>query len=334
MTLRHRILADARRSRLRALLERDGPVRLIEAHNGLAGVIGNLASVKVNDKEVEFDGLWFSSFTSAAAKGLPDAELYVGTRRLETIDEILTVTNKPILVDGDTGGDCVNFEYFCSKLEMVGVSGVVIEDKVVPKRNSLGEDSHHSLEDPHVFAQKIARGRSALQSNDFLIFARIESFISNAGLMDALHRARVYLLAGADGILIHSKQNHPGEVYEFLRGYEEICREVGFRRPVAAVPTSYNGVSCMQLYEHGVKLVIYANHLLRAAHLAMGAVCKLILESDGSMEASAFCSPIPAIFDLVGFQDIVGKDRERMNEAANKAAGNGNLVKLQKTDGG
>jgi phosphoenolpyruvate phosphomutase len=324
VTLRHRILADARRSQLKKLLERDGPIRLIEAHNGLAGIIGNVASAELNNAEVQFDGLWISSFTSAAAKGLPDAELNTGTRRMETIDEIMTVTNKPVLVDGDTGGDCVNFEYFCSKLETLGVSGVVIEDKIVPKRNSLISDSRQLQEDPDIFAHKISRGRRVLQCEDFLIFARIESFITNAGLEDALFRARTYLLAGADGILIHSKQTYAGEIYAFLSRYEEMCKNIGFRRPVAAVPTAYN-VPGTELFEHGVKIIIYANHLLRAAHLAMDAVCKLILESDGTLEANLLCSPVPAIFDLVGLSEVLGRDDEEMNKLKVLASGNGKL---------
>ncbi|HKR12817.1 MAG TPA: isocitrate lyase/phosphoenolpyruvate mutase family protein [Pyrinomonadaceae bacterium] len=316
-------------------MDRDGPIRLIEAHNGLAGIIGNVASGELNNEEVEFDGLWISSFTSAAAKGLPDAELNTGSRRIETIDEIMTVTDKPVLVDGDTGGDCVNFEYFCSKLETLGASGVVIEDKIVPKRNSLISDSCQLQEDPHIFAQKISRGREVLQSDDFLIFARIESFITNAGLENALFRARLYLLAGADGILIHSKQNHAGEIYAFLAGYEEMCRELGFRRPMAAVPTAYS-VPGAELFEHGVKVIIYANHLLRAAHLAMDAVCKLILESDGTLEANALCSPLPAIFDRVGLSDVLRRDNGDLNRLKLLASGNGrngDLFKTENADG-
>jgi phosphoenolpyruvate phosphomutase len=219
----------------------------------------------------------------------------------------------------------VNFEYFCSKLETLGVSGVVIEDKVVPKRNSLMSDSRQLQEDPDLFAHKISRGRRVLQSPDFLIFARIESFITNAGLENALMRARTYLLAGADGILIHSKQSHAGEIYAFLSRYEEMCKNIGFRRPVAAVPTAYN-VPGAELFEHGVKIIIYANHLLRAAHLAMDAVCKLILESDGTLEANVMCSPVPAIFDLVGLSEILGRDDEEMNKLKVLASGNGKLI--------
>lgn len=329
MTLRHRILPDARRAGLKTLLAQDGAIRLIEAHNGLSAIIGNNASVTLNDTKLEFDGLWISSFTCAAAKGLPDAELSTGARRIETIDEIMNVTDKPVIVDGDTGGDSVNFEYLCSKLEMLGVSGIIIEDKIIPKRNSLSTDSRQLLEDPQVFAQKIIRGRKALQSDDFLIFARIESLIANAGLDDALHRARTYLLADVDGIFIHSKHNTPDEVYDFLQGYEEICHELGFRRPVAAVPTAYSDVTCTELLNRGIKIVIYANHLLRAAHLAMSAVCKQILESDRSFEANGFCSPVPTIFDLVGFSDVLKRDDDELRQLERQASDNDTLLKTQ-----
>ncbi|MGB7922676.1 MAG: isocitrate lyase/phosphoenolpyruvate mutase family protein [Pyrinomonadaceae bacterium] len=330
MTIKNRILPEIRRPRLKMLLNRERPVRLIEAHSGLAGLIGSRAHAVVDGANVEFDGLWISSLTSTAAKGLPDAELNTVARRLETIDEILSATDKPLLVDGDTGGDRVNFEYLCSKLEMMGVSGVVIEDKKYPKRNSLSSEARQLMEDPAVFAHKIAAGRAVLQSDQFLIFARIESFIAGLGLDDALNRAQTYLLAGADGILIHSKQSGPDEVYAFMQGYEAICNDLGFRYPVAVVPATYNSVSCAELFEHGIKVVIHSNHLLRASHLAMNAVCKLILESDRGLEANGFCTPLQDIFDLVGFTDVLKRDSEEASRAESCGDIKDNLLSLRK----
>jgi len=330
MIIKNRILPEIRRPRLKMLLGRDMPIRLIEAHSGLSGLVGSLAHTVVDGATLEFDGLWISSLTSTAAKGLPDAELNAVARRLEMVDEILSVTDKPLLFDGDTGGDRVNFEYLCSKLEMMGVSGVVIEDKKYPKRNSLSDGAGQLMEDPTVFAHKISAGRAALQSDQFLIFGRIESFIVGLGVEDALNRARAYLLAGADGILIHSKQSDPDEVYAFMQGFEALCEDLGFDYPVSAVPSTYDSVSCTALFEHGVRIVIHANHLLRASHLAMNAVCKLLLESDRGLEANAFCTPLTDIFDLVGFTDVLKRDCEEASRTEGCGEIEDNLLSMRK----
>jgi phosphoenolpyruvate phosphomutase len=230
-------------------------------------------------------------------------------RRLETIEEIINVTNKPLIVDGDTGGEAVNFEYFCSRLELMGVSAVIIEDKKYPKRNSLSTETTHTLEDTEVFANKIQRGRKVLLSQDFMIFARLESLIANQSIDDALARARIYLLAGVDGLMIHSKKRTIDEVRSFLEGYQALSAELGFRKPVVCVPTTYNAVTDEELFRYGVDVVIHANHLLRAAHHAMQRVCHTILKNGRSLEADELCTPVSHIFEFVGFNDVVARDR-------------------------
>ncbi|MDF5723200.1 MAG: phosphoenolpyruvate mutase [Rhizonema sp. PD37] len=309
MSLKNRILPDQRRNYLKTLINSDRQIRIIEAHNGLSALVGSTASISAKDsKIIEFDGLWVSSLTCSAAKGLPDTELSNLERRLETIDEILRVTNKPLIVDGDTGGEAVNFEYMCSRLESMGVSAVIIEDKKYPKRNSLSANASHTLENPNEFANKIRRGREVLLSDDFMIFARLESLVTNQGIEDALLRTRMYLLAGADGIMIHSKKRTTDEVYSFLEGYKALCDELGFRKPIICVPTTYNTVTNEELSGHGVDIVIYANHLLRAAQAAMQKVCETILEKNRSLEAEEQCTSISELFEIVGFNDVIKRD--------------------------
>ena len=310
MSLRYRIFPEKRRGSLKVLINRYQPIRIIEAHNGLSAIVASTASISDEDsRSIEFDGLWVSSLTSSASKGLPDTELGSIERRLETIGEILNVTNKPLIVDGDTGGEAVNFEYFCSRLENLGVSAIIVEDKKYPKRNSLSADVSHILEDPEVFSNKIRRGRKVLLSNDFMIFARLESLVVNQGIDEALARTRMYLQAGADGIMIHSTKRTIDEVYLFLEGYEALSKELGFRKPIICVPTTYNNVTLEEMFQHGVDIIIHANHLLRAAHSAMQKVCETILKNNRTLEAEEMCTPITELFELVGFNDAVARDK-------------------------
>ena len=209
MTLLNNTLPEQRRGKLKALLEKGHTVRVLEAHNGLSGIIANNIQVKGESEGRslirEFDALWESSLTDSASKGHPDIEVVTFDSRLQTINEILAVTNKPMIVDGDTGGDANAFEYTVSKLERAGVSAVIIEDKVFPKRNSLEAGVQQNLEDPEVFAQKIRRGKSVQISDEFMVIARLESLIAGKPMEDAVNRAEIYLRAGVDGIMIHSE---------------------------------------------------------------------------------------------------------------------------------
>lgn len=308
MTLRYKVLPDTRRTLLKNLLKYNKGIRVVEAHNGLSAIVACTASYcRDEHQRIGFDGIWVSSLTSSASQGIPDCELNNIERRLETIEEIVNATGKFIIVDGDTGGESINFEYTCNRLESMGVSAIVIEDKEYPKRNSLSAEATHHLEDPNIFAEKIRRGKNILLSNDFMIFARLESLIAGMGIEDALMRARIYLQAGADGIMIHSKERTANEIYAFLDRYDDLCSELGFRKPVICVPTTYNTVTDEELFQHGANIAIHANHLLRAAQYAMQKVCETILQHDRGFEAENFCVSVSQLFDIVGFNDVLAK---------------------------
>lgn len=301
---------ENRRGALKRIIDEKGFVRIIEVHNGLSALVGETAQFKRDEEVLEYDGFWESSFTDSASKGLPDAEIVDYTSRLQSIDEILNVTTKPVVVDGDTGGSDAQFEYFIKHLERLSVSAVIIEDKEFPKRNSLDPEAKQTLEDPERFAAKIQRGKAVVATEDFMIIARIESFIAGVGLDDALQRATRYIRAGVDGIMVHSNREEPGEILEFAENYENLCEEVGRRPHLVSVPTTYNLVTDQILAEHGFNVVIHANHQLRAAHKAMMGVATTILANDRGFEAEPLCSPTPEVFSLVGFERIKEKDKE------------------------
>ena len=306
------ILPEARRGMLKATLQEPGrPLRIIEAHNGLSAKIGEAATVSQDGKsQLGFDGLWVSSLTCSAAHGLPDMEIYALERRIESIEEILHATTKPIIVDGDTGGESIAFDYLCRRLESLGISAVVIEDKKHPKRNSLSLESSHVLEDPFVFGRKIQRAKDTLNTDNFMIFARLESLIAGQGIEDAIKRARIYLDSGADGVMIHSKEKVPDQIFDFLRRYNQLYPDASQRKPVICVPTTYNHISAEVLFSKGVRIVIHANHLLRAAHYAMTKTCESILRADHSSVVDNYCTSVKDIFKFVGYDDALAKDHE------------------------
>ena len=314
MTLVNNTLPEVRRGKLKSLLQEGKTVRVMEAHNGLSGIVANDARVEGvlenNPVAREFDAIWESSLTDSASKGHPDIEVISFDSRLHTIQEILAVTHKPMIVDGDTGGDANNFEYMVSKLERAGVSAVIIEDKVFPKRNSLEAGTQQTLQEPEVFAQKIRRGKSVQATDDFMIVARLESLIAGKGLEDALERARTYLLAGVDGIMIHSKSKSPEEILKFADQYRHLLKELELDKPLVCVPTTYNTITEEELSAAGFRIVIYANHLLRSAYKSMLEVSKTILLNQRSFEADPSCSPVREIFKAVGFLDIKEKDQQ------------------------
>ena len=311
MTLKNKSLNERRVSFLKGILDKSGFVRVIEAHNGISAIIANDASLTFEDNEKsEFDAIWISSLTDSAAKGHPDADILGFDSRLNTINEIAEVTNKPIILDGDTGRDFTYFEYMVKKMERAGVSAVIIEDKIFPKRNSLDNTAKQDLEDPEIFSAKIKRGKEVAISKDFMIIARLESLIYGLGQEDALKRAKTYLLAGVDGIMIHSKSKSGKEVLTFSENYEKLCKELGFRKPLVCVPTTYNMVTEDELREKGFNIVIHANHMLRASHKAMENVAKTILLNKRSFETDPICSPVSEIFRIVGFEDVVKKDKD------------------------
>ena len=313
MTLLNNILPEARRGKLKALLDRGKIVRVLEAHNGLSGIIANNACIEGQSNEVpvqrEFDAIWESSLTDSASKGHPDIEVVSFDSRLQSINEILAVTHKPMIVDGDTGGDANNFEYMVTKLERAGVSAVIIEDKVFPKRNSLEPGVQQTLQEPEVFAQKIHRGKSVQISSDFMIIARLESLIAGKSVDDAISRAQIYLETGADGVMIHSKEKDPAQIMEFAKRYQEMTQKINLKKPMVCVPTTYNTLTEDELRTAGFRIVIYANHLLRSANKAMEETARTILLNQRSFEADPICSPVREIFKTVGFLDVKEKDK-------------------------
>ncbi|MFX1267859.1 MAG: phosphoenolpyruvate mutase [Promethearchaeota archaeon] len=304
MALLNRIAPEKRRGTLKKILHEKNFVRVIEAHNGLSAIIANNIKINEGDEIYEFDAIWESSLTESAAKGYPDANVIGPESRYETIRQILNSSTKPLIVDGDTGGDATNFEYFVRHLEDMGVSMVIIEDKTFPKRNSLDPASNQTQEDPDIFAIKIERGKNIQLSPDFMIAARIESFISGSGLEDAIFRAKKYLNAGADAIMIHSKDDDPSDIFNFAKKYYEM----DLKKPLICVPTTYNIVTEDELRNHGFNIVIYANHLLRSAHKIMKETALNILKNRRAFEAESLCSPVRTIFEDVGFLEVREKD--------------------------
>jgi phosphoenolpyruvate phosphomutase len=323
MTLENRITPAERLRALKTCIAKKGFARILEAHSGLSGIVVQNASVQLDGQVLEYDGLWESSLTDSATKGLPDASIVGYDSRTHTIDEIFNVTTKPLIVDGDTGGDPAQFEYLIKHLERLGVSAVIIEDKVYPKRNSLDASANQTLEDPAVFAEKIRTGRAIVLSDDFMIISRLESLITGTGLDDALERAEQYILAGTDGIMIHSYQRDPEEVLAFAEAYGGLCQRLGRRPVLVSVPTTYNTVTDAELAASGFNIIIHANHLLRAAYKAMTAAAQTILAGGRSLEADSLCAPVAEIFSSVGFDRVTRKDRERTEALRRVSNGDG-----------
>ncbi len=287
---------DTRLKKLRRLIELKPIVRIMEVHNGLTGRIVEKLKVSVGDSIKGFDGMWESSLTDSASKGKPDIELVDYTSRIQTIDQIFEVTTKPMIVDADSGGMAEHFVYTVKTLERIGVSAVIIEDKAGLKRNSLfGTDAGQQQDSIKNFCDKISEGKKAQVTDDFMIIARIESLILNKGIKDAIERAKAYINAGADGIMIHSKEKNPNEILDFCREYDRIENKV----PLVAVPTTYNTITEEELSKAGVKIVIYANQLLRSAYPAMVKTAESILQHGRSYESEEYCMPIKEVLTLI-----------------------------------
>ena len=290
---------DNRRSKLKKLLKVKPYIRLIDTSNGLTGLIAE--NVKIEDEKTattkEFDAMWVSSLCDSTFKGKPDIELVDLTSRLNTINEIMEVTTKPIILDGDTGGKIEHFAYNVKTLERMGVSAIIIEDKTGLKKNSLfGTEVKQELDDPEHFAAKIRAGKQAQVTRDFMIFARLESLIAGKGIDDALMRAKIYIEAGADGIMIHSKEKDGQEIFDFMKEFRKFSKDI----PIIVVPTTYNQFTEEELHQKGANIIIHANHLLRSAYPAMVDTAKSILEHGRSKEASEKnCLPIKEILTLI-----------------------------------
>ena len=287
---------DLRLKSLRRMLLAKPLLRFLDIHNALSGLIIEHAYVETSNGRREFDGMWGSSLTDSTAKGKPDIEAVDVSARMTTLNEVLEVTTKPIIYDADTGGQTEHFQFTVRTLERLGVSAVIIEDKTGLKKNSLfGNDVPQTQDSIENFCHKIREGKKAQTTDDFMVIARIESLILGKGQDDALARAQAYIEAGADGIMIHSREKSPAEIFEFCKRYSTLPN----RKPLVAVPSSYNTVTEEELLAHGVSIVIYANQLLRSAYPAMMETAKSILTHQRSAECDARMLSINEILELI-----------------------------------
>ncbi len=289
-------IPEHRRGTLKKLIGMKSIVTAMEAHNGLTGLIVEKTIVYNQGAAKSFDAIWVSSLCDSTCKGKPDIELVDMTSRFSTINEIMEVTTKPIIMDGDTGGLTEHFVYTVRSLERMGVSAIIIEDKTGLKRNSLfGTEVKQTQDSIEHFSAKIRAGKKAQQTDEFMIIARIESLILKRGVEDALERAFAFIKAGADAIMIHSKDEQPDEVFSFCDRFRERDKQT----PLVVVPTTYNAVTEEELQKHGANIVIYANHLIRAEFPAMQKVAKSILQHHRSLETDKDCMPIKEIITMI-----------------------------------
>lgn len=287
---------EVRQKRLKRLIGAKKIVRICESHSGLTGLIIENTYVEINGIKREFDGMWSSSLTDSTSKGKPDIEAVDLTTRLHDLNDTLECTTKPIIFDGDTGGKIEHFVFTVRTLERLGISAVIIEDKVGLKKNSLlGTDAIQTQDTIEGFCAKIQAGKHAQITEDFMIIARIESFIAGKGLDDAMERALAYIAAGADGIMIHSKNKSGEDIKSFCQALRAVNKEI----PIVVVPTTFNHITEDELAEWGVNIVIYANHLLRSAYPAMVATAKSILTHGRSYEANDLCISVKEILELI-----------------------------------
>ena len=285
-----------RLSSLRRLLKAKPLVRFLDIHNALSGLIIEHTKVEVDGVSREFDGMWGSSLTDSTAKGKPDIEAVDVSSRISTLSEVLEVTTKPIIYDADTGGQTEHFKFTVRTLERLGVSAVIIEDKTGLKKNSLfGNEVPQTQDSIENFSHKISEAKKAQVTDDFMVIARIESLILEAGMEDAIIRAKAFLQAGADGIMIHSRRKEPAEILEFCRQYAEIPD----RKTLVVVPSSYNTITEDELEKAGANVVIYANQLLRSAFPAMQSTAQSILKHSRSLECDESMLSIKEILNLI-----------------------------------
>jgi len=287
---------EVRRTKLNRLIQVKDIVRILESHNSLTGlIIENLKVVKKR-KFLEFDGMWSSSLTDSAVRGKPDNQSVDYSIRISGLNEILDVTTKPVIFDADNGGRIEHIKFIVKTLERLGVSAAVFEDKIGLKKNSLFKNQTGVRQDSiKNFCEKIRTAKNSTVSKDFMIIARIESFILGKSTSDAIKRAVAYSKAGADGILIHSKEKNPSQIFKFAKQF----KKTNFFKPLIAVPSTYSKTTEKELVKNGFKIVIYANHLLRAAHPAMEKVAKSILVNQRSFESEKQISSINKIIELI-----------------------------------
>ena len=292
-------LPEVRRQRLRQQIASGEIVKTMVAYDGLSALLVEKTEVEVNHKKRQFDAIWISSLCDSTAKGKPDIELVDMTARTNSLNDIMEVTTKPIIFDADTGGLVEHFAYNVRTLERVGVSAVIIEDKIGLKKNSLfGTEVEQTQDTIEHFCEKIKAGKAAATSDNFMVIARIESLILKMGMEDALTRADAYVEAGADGIMIHSREKTPDEIFEFTDAFRAKHKDI----PIVVVPSTFNEVYEEEFKAHGINIVIYANHMIRAAYPAMKNVVEKILTNERCKEVHDDCMSIKDILTLIPVQ--------------------------------
>ena len=287
---------ELRMKRLRRLINAKPIVRILESHSGLTGLIAENVSVNVNGMSKEFDGMWSSSLTDSTSKGKPDIEAVDITTRLQGLNDTLECTTKPVIYDGDTGGKTEHFVFTVRTLERHGVSAIIIEDKTGLKKNSLfGTNVPQTQDSIEAFSNKIKAGKEAQVTDDFMIIARLESLILGKTVDHALDRAKAYINAGADAVMIHSKEKSGDEIKDFCTKF----RLIDENTPIVVVPSTYNHIKEEEFISWGVNIVIYANHMLRASYPAMMGVASSILTNSRSSDVNDKCMPIKEILELI-----------------------------------
>jgi phosphoenolpyruvate phosphomutase len=299
-------------SKLKAMLHADRLQFLMEAHSGLSAKIA---------EEAGFEGIWASGLSMSAAMGVRDSNEASWTQVLEVVEFMSDATSIPILLDADTGyGNFNNVRRLVRKLEQRNVAGMCIEDKLFPKTNSFLNGESQVLAQVDEFAGKIKAAKDTQQDADFCVVARLESFIAGKGLADALERATAYYEAGADALLVHSKKSHPAEVLSFMQEWQNTC-------PVVIVPTMYYQTPVRVFTEAGISVVIWANHLLRAAVCAMQQIAAKIHETQSLLEAEAEIVSVQEIFRLQDARELEDAEQIYLPDERNCRATPIGLVK-------
>ena len=290
------ITTNTRLSLLRRLIDAKKPLRILETHSAISALIAENTFITKEGIKIEFDGFWSSSLADSTIRGKPDIEAVELSTRLNTLNEIFEVTTKPLIYDADTGGKIEHFVFTVRSLERIGVSAVIIEDKIGLKKNSLlGNDVIQNQDSIEDFCLKIQAGKKAQITKDFMIIARIESLILDKGMEDALSRAFAYIEAGADGIMIHSRLKDANEIIEFLKLFRSKDKDT----PIVVVPTSFYSIKANELAQYGVNIVVYANHMIRSSFIAMQNIAREILKNDRSEESEEKCMKINEILNLI-----------------------------------
>jgi len=286
----------SRISILKRMLNNKSIVRVLESHSPLSGLIAENTKIEKGKNILQFDAMWSSSLTDSSVKGKPDNQSLDFSSRFSDLGDLLDATTKPLIFDADNGGRLEHLPFTIRTLERLGVSAIMIEDKIGLKKNSLFKDQSGAKQDTiRDFCKKIALIKKIRNSKDFLIGARIESFILGKGLNDGLKRAKAYSQAGADLILIHSKEKNPKEIFSFSK----IFKKTKWSKPLVSVPSTYSKTTEKKLIQNGFKIVIYANHMLRAAYPAMQNAAKSILKNQRSFELENKISSVSEVINLI-----------------------------------